>query len=27
VLNCLNTSGPGMAMLDALVRRELSGWL
>lgn len=27
VLDCLNTSEPGMAMLEALVRRELSGWL
>ena len=26
-LDCLNTSPPGMAMLEALVRRELSGWL
>lgn len=26
-LDCLNTSAPGMAMLEALVRRELSGWL
>jgi protoporphyrin/coproporphyrin ferrochelatase len=26
-LPCLNDSEPGMAMLDALVRRELSGWL
>lgn len=26
-LDCLNTSGPGMAMLEALVRRELSGWI
>jgi protoporphyrin/coproporphyrin ferrochelatase len=25
-LPCLNDSDPGMAMLDALVRRELSGW-
>jgi protoporphyrin/coproporphyrin ferrochelatase len=24
---CLNDSAPGMAMLEALVRRELSGWL
>ena len=24
---CLNDSGPGMAMLEALVRRELAGWL
>lgn len=26
-LPCLNDSAPGMAMLDALVRRELAGWL
>jgi protoporphyrin/coproporphyrin ferrochelatase len=26
-LPCLNDSDPGMAMLDVLVRRELSGWL
>jgi len=26
-LDCLNTSEPGMAMLEALVRRELSGWI
>jgi ferrochelatase len=26
VLACLNDRGPGMAMLEALVRRELSGW-
>ena len=25
-LDCLNDSGEGMAMLDALVRRELAGW-
>jgi ferrochelatase len=25
-LPCLNDSDPGMAMLDTLVRRELSGW-
>ena len=25
-LDCLNTSAPGMVMLEALVRRELSGW-
>lgn len=24
---CLNDSGPGMAMLETLVRRELAGWL
>lgn len=27
VLSCLNAEEPGMAMLEALVRRELSGWL
>lgn len=27
VLSCLNDSGPGMAMLEALVRRELAGWI
>ncbi len=27
VLSCLNTSDPGMAMLEALVRRELAGWV
>lgn len=26
-LDCLNTSDAGMAMLEALVRRELSGWI
>jgi ferrochelatase len=26
-LSCLNTSAPGMAMLEALVRRELAGWV
>ena len=26
-LDCLNTSEPGMTMLEAMVRRELSGWL
>ena len=26
-LSCLNTSAPGMAMLEALVRRELAGWI
>jgi len=26
-LDCLNTSAPGMAMLEALVERELSGWI
>ncbi|MEQ7873781.1 ferrochelatase [Sphingomonas sp. ASV193] len=25
-LDCLNTSDEGMAMLDALIRRELAGW-
>jgi len=25
-LDCLNDSGEGMAMLDALIRRELAGW-
>ena len=24
---CLNDSDPGMAMLEAVVRRELSGWI
>lgn len=27
VLDCLNTSEAGMAMLDGMVRRELSGWI
>lgn len=27
VLPCLNDRAPGMAMLEALVRRELSGWI
>jgi len=27
VLDCLNAGAPGMAMLEALVRRELAGWL
>ena len=27
VLSCLNTSDPGMAMVEALVRRELAGWV
>ncbi|WFL78308.1 ferrochelatase [Altererythrobacter arenosus] len=27
VLTCLNTSDPGMAMLEAIARRELSGWI
>ena len=26
-LSCLNTSSPGLDMLEAIVRRELSGWL
>ena len=26
-LDCLNTGEPGMAMLEALVRRELAGWI
>lgn len=26
-LECLNASEPGMAMLEAMVRRELSGWI
>ena len=26
-LHCLNTSGVGMDMLEALVRRELAGWI
>lgn len=26
-LDCLNTCDPGMAMLEALARRELSGWI
>lgn len=26
-LDCLNTSDAGMAMLDALIRRELAGWI
>ena len=26
-LACLNDSAPGMAMLDAMVRRELAGWI
>ena len=25
-LTCLNDTPPGMAMLEALVRRELAGW-
>ena len=27
VLDCLNTSEPGMAMLEALMRQELAGWI
>ena len=27
VLDCLNTGNAGMAMLEALVRRELAGWI
>ncbi len=27
VLSCLNTSGPGSAMLEAVMRRELAGWI
>ncbi len=26
-LDCLNTGEPGMAMLEALIRRELAGWI
>lgn len=26
-LDCLNTSDPGMAMMESLIRRELSGWI
>ena len=26
-LDCLNTSAPGMAMLEGLIRRELGGWI
>ncbi|HEX8056235.1 MAG TPA: ferrochelatase, partial [Novosphingobium sp.] len=26
-LDCLNYGAPGMAMLEALVRRELAGWI
>ena len=26
-LDCLNASEAGMAMLEALVRRELAGWI
>jgi protoporphyrin/coproporphyrin ferrochelatase len=27
VLDCLNTSDAGLAMIDAILRRELSGWV
>ena len=27
VLSCLNTSDAGLAMLEHLLRRELSGWI
>jgi ferrochelatase len=27
VLSCLNAGEPGMTMLEALIRRELSGWI
>jgi ferrochelatase len=27
VLDCLNTSAAGMTMLEALLRRELAGWI
>jgi ferrochelatase len=27
VLDCLNTSDDGLAMIDAMLRRELSGWI
>lgn len=27
VLSCLNTSDAGMAMLEAIIRRELAGWI
>ncbi len=27
VLDCLNTSGHGLAMIEAMLRRELSGWV
>ena len=27
VFSCLNTSDAGMAMLEGMVRRELSGWV
>ena len=27
VLDCLNTSGHGLEMIDAMLRRELSGWI
>ncbi|MBV01835.1 MAG: ferrochelatase, partial [Citromicrobium sp.] len=26
-LSCLNASDPGLAMLETLLRRELSGWI
>jgi len=26
-LSCLNTSEPGMAMLETIIRRELGGWI
>ena len=26
-LSCLNTSDAGMAMLEQIIRRELSGWI
>jgi ferrochelatase len=26
-LDCLNSDAPGMAMLEALIRRELAGWI
>jgi ferrochelatase len=27
VLDCLNVSGPGVTMIEAMIRRELSGWI
>ena len=27
VLSCLNTSEAGMELLEAIIRRELSGWI
>jgi ferrochelatase len=27
VLDCLNTSGDGLAMIETMLRRELSGWI